>query len=78
MGWVGEMCRLYLLRKVHYYIRSLMGNADYYEYVISYNICMQVVWDTSYRLGCGAKYCASVTSSSSTSGHIVVCQYGPG
>ena len=47
-------------------------------YVISYNICMQVVWDTSYRLGCGAKFCASVTSSSITRGHIVVCQYGPG
>ena len=39
---------------------------------------MQVVWDTSYRLGCGAKFCASVTSSSITRGHIVVCQYGPG
>ena len=41
-------------------------------------IYMQVVWDISNRLGCGAKYCNSVASSSFGSGTIVVCQYGPG
>ena len=41
MGWVGEMCRLYLLRKVQYYIGSLIESADNYvcHYIATIYAC---------------------------------------
>ncbi|XP_077982588.1 peptidase inhibitor 15-like [Glandiceps talaboti] len=37
----------------------------------------QVVWASSYAVGCGKAFCSSVTSSSFTNAVIVTCNYGP-
>lgn len=37
----------------------------------------QVVWATSYKVGCGVAFCATLKESASTNMHLVVCDYAP-
>lgn len=38
----------------------------------------QVVWASSYALGCGFHYCTRLTGATFSQGYNVVCHYGPG
>ncbi|XP_067651866.1 GLIPR1-like protein 1 [Haliotis asinina] len=54
------------------------------DYTYSSNSCSrvcghytQVVWATSYKIGCGIKFCSTIEKTSITNGYVVVCNYLP-
>ncbi|XP_046544130.1 GLIPR1-like protein 1 [Haliotis rubra] len=54
------------------------------SYTYSTNSCSavcghytQVIWATSYKIGCGIKFCSTIQGSTITNGYVVICNYLP-
>ncbi|XP_046352475.1 GLIPR1-like protein 1 [Haliotis rufescens] len=54
------------------------------DYTYSSNTCSatcghytQVIWASSYKIGCGIKFCSTIEGSTITNGYVVICNYLP-